>query len=779
MFMKWLPWKYVVRRVARARGFIDPISVLSRLHSFAEPSEVTAPVELLRAGVVFHARGLMNAGAIQHNRDWIWPFWVERQFDPNDEAFLPRAFSITHVNLTHRNWTAVGIPGCDHLPIVDPRGLLTPYWDGWSIDGWIFQNDGGRLIPSRERAVRQELKINDGLSVNTRCSHGGMELVSSAEVVKNECGESTVCQRWQAESDRLAWLLVSVRPYNPEGVSFVHDIQLNDDSRGWKIGEHGQVQFSESADQHFTSDYKHGDASAFVWNDGAKSVHCSVGMATAAAAFKLEPGVAREITLSIPLDEKENRHWMGHATPKKSRLALTGKQNHECAVQAWNEELDGTSKLSVPNEKFCFLHDAALRTVVLHCPGEVYPGPYTYKRFWVRDTAFILNAALCCGLHRRATDAIPHLLERQDRKGYFHSQDGEWDANGQALWLLERYLRITHKQLPHDWVPVIQQAVDWIRGKRVEDSQSPAVGLLPAGFSAEHLGPNDFYFWDDFWSVAGLNAAGRLLRRKNDVLYEDRCELTASELSEAIEESLRRTDYMRSTFAYPAAPERRMDAGAIGSVVASYPLQLVAPDDDRFQGTIDFLMESCMVGGGFFQDMIHSGINPYLTLHMAQAMMRAGDGRSFELINAIAKLASETGQWPEAIHPKTFGGCMGDGQHVWAAAEWLLAVRSMFVREEGDSLVIGSGIPAHWHYANERLAYGPTWTPWGKLELTIQFESETAEVSWKASWHTTAPKVRVAIPCFCEMDVDMSEVAGSVTVQSNHTCAPEPVSHER
>ena len=62
MFIKWLPWKYVVRRVARARGFVDPISVLARLHSFAEPSEVAAPVELLRAGVVFHARGLMNAG---------------------------------------------------------------------------------------------------------------------------------------------------------------------------------------------------------------------------------------------------------------------------------------------------------------------------------------------------------------------------------------------------------------------------------------------------------------------------------------------------------------------------------------------------------------------------------------------------------------------------------------------------------------------------------------------------------------------------------------------
>lgn len=46
------------------------------------PSEVAAPVELLRAGLVFQARPLLNARTIQTHLDWIWPFWVQRQFDP-------------------------------------------------------------------------------------------------------------------------------------------------------------------------------------------------------------------------------------------------------------------------------------------------------------------------------------------------------------------------------------------------------------------------------------------------------------------------------------------------------------------------------------------------------------------------------------------------------------------------------------------------------------------------------------------------------------------------
>ena len=91
-----LPWRKIIARMARSHGFVDPVNILSRLEKFAQPSEIAEPIELLRAGAEFHARGLMNTKAIQHNLDWIWPYWVHSQFNPKDKAFLPRAFSITH-----------------------------------------------------------------------------------------------------------------------------------------------------------------------------------------------------------------------------------------------------------------------------------------------------------------------------------------------------------------------------------------------------------------------------------------------------------------------------------------------------------------------------------------------------------------------------------------------------------------------------------------------------------------------------------------------------------
>jgi hypothetical protein len=63
---------------------------------------------------------------------------------------------------------------------------------------------------------------------------------------------------------------------------------------------------------------------------------------------------------------------------------------------------------------------------------------------------------------------------------------------------------------------------------------------------------------------------------------------------------------------------------------------------------------------------------------------------------------------------------MGDGQHGWAAAEWLMMMRNLFVREEGDSLIIGSGIFPEWIASGREMAFGPTLIPGGQLTVAIR-----------------------------------------------------------
>lgn len=726
MRWNWLLWKFLLRRAARAHGFLDPVALLGRLQRFAQPSEVHEPVELLRAGVVFHARGLINARVIQHNLDWIWPYWIERQFDPYDVAFLPRAFSITHVNLTHRNWTALGVPSCPALPIVDPKGLVTPFLDGWSLDAWVLGGDGEALYPSRAESSSQRLELEGGLTIATESRGHGLHLLGELTVTDQD-GIPTLHARYTGYVERGGILAVALRPYNPEGISFLHRVAVTESRDRWLIEGRPVVYFSEPMERHSASDYRHGDVATHL---GAQldtaSVDCDIGLASAAALFALPTGAPRGVNVSIPLAER----------------AQAGE------ALSWLDVLAGCARLEIPQAKHRFLYEAALRTLVLHSVDDVYPGPYTYKRFWFRDAAFIINALLACGLTNRAERALARFPPRQNpATGYFHSQEGEWDSNGQVLWTLLRYSEMTGRTLPELWLRSVRKGARWIIRKRLpEDRGERHDGLLPAGFSAEHLGPNDYYYWDDFWGVAGLQAAATLCEAAGQADEAERFGAEAKALERAIARSLERDEQRLGRPAMPASPYRRLDPGAVGSLAVGYPLQACAADDGRLLGTVEHLLKKCMVNGGFFQDMVHSGINAYLTLHIAQVLLRAGDARCVSLLDAVADLATSTGQWPEAIHPRTLGGCMGDGQHVWAAAEWVMMIRNSFVREEGARLVLAGGLPRRWLDSGERLAFGPAPTRFGTVRVTVgpMDEERRIPVCWDAQWRVRPEAIVVA-----------------------------------
>lgn len=701
---------------------------MARLRSFAQPSEVGEPIELLRAGIVFHARGLINSKVIQNNLDWVWPYWVERQFDPRDDAFIPRSFSVSHINLTHRNWTAIGLPDCDALPIVDPRGLLTPLYDGWSLDGWIIDDQGRVLLPSSAADSRQQQELDPGPRIVTTTCAGDLALISRAEV-ELENGAPVCRLHLTASAGSRAWLVLALRPQNPEGVSFIHKVQLSDDRRRWTVDNDHTVRFGIPAERHHTSDYRGGDVFGHLLDrDERTGMTCNVGMATAAALFPVDAGNEAHITASIPLPGAD-------AGPARSKT--------------WTDARAGACALDCPDPLYRFLFDAAVTSLILHSPDDVYPGPYTYKRFWFRDAAFIINALLSLGLHDRAERALARFPARQTALGYFRSQEGEWDANGEVLWIFDRFRRMTGRPIPDQWLGAAYRGARWIMRKRLDrDTDTMHAGLLPAGFSAEHLGPNDYYYWDDFWGIAGLRAAAALFEERDQPAAE-RFTRDADDFAAALDRSLSYCAKRLGRPGMPASPYRRLDAGAIGSLAAGYPLQLYRADDRRLLDCVEFLMSNCFLDGAFFQDMVHSGVNAYLTLHVSQVLLRAGDPRYLDLMDTIADLATPTGQWPEAIHPRTRGGCMGDGHHVWAAAEWVLMIRHCFLREEDDRLVLCAGIPGRWLKCGGSVCFGPAPTGFGTVSVTVDPQTHgRVRVAWTAQWQDGAPPIDVRLPGF-------------------------------
>ncbi len=784
MILRSKPVRFLITRVARAYGFLDPVALLASLRGFAQPSEVAEPIELLRAGMLFHARGLVNTKAIQNNLDWVWPYWVERQFNPEDPSFIPRAFSFSHINLTHRNWTAVGVPDVPFYPIVDPRGLVTPLFDGWSLDFWFVPEHGPVLLPSKLAEVRQELRFNDTLEVRTIAASEDpaveVTLESIVTLALDDRGEPQCRIRVAAKGAAGGEIAVAVRPYNPEGVSFVKKIEVLDSSRGWRVNEVNEIFFDRPPAKNLLSTYARGDVLLQLGEAAStSSVTCPVSMATAVALFPRTGVDEAACEIRVPIyDELE---------PKRRPAFET--------TVSWGDAMAPLARLRVGHEAVQRLYDLAAANLVLHAPREVYPGPYTYKRFWFRDAVFVLNALLSLGGVERTRRALAEFAPRQRHDGYFLSQEGEWDSNGEALWFYHRFASLTGETLPDEWLRAVAKGARWIQRKRLPgDSGKPEAGLLPAGFSAEHLGPNDFYYWDDFWAVGGLQAAAELLQRTDGEAAREFAR-EAEEFLATIRRSFPSGPQRRFPGAIPASPHRRMDSGAVGSLVADYPLQLFAPGDPGIVKTADYLCSHHEQSGGFFQNMIHSGINAYLTLHLAQVRLRAGEvAAAWALMDAVVGLASPTGQWPEAIHPQTFGGCMGDGQHIWAAAEWLMLMRNLFVREEqsnplgyfdggsqgngdiesnpmgysvqeggarggggtGAGLVIGAGVKPGWWRATEgpgAVEFGPTLTPHGAVTVSFVGDASGGRLHIDGAWRGEPPRREVRVPGCVPFDV--------------------------
>jgi len=741
--LRFFPWKLIVRHAARAYGVSDPALWMARIRQFSQPSEVQEPIELLRAGLHFHARGLINTKAIQHNMDWVWPYWVERQFDPADNSFVPRAFSFSHINLTHRNWTAVGLPELGIYPIVDPRGLVTPLHDGWSLDFWLTDATGQQLLPSRahEDDVDQCIPPGPDLAVQTTLWEADLQLRQRVEVVVED-NLPVLKISIHAGCPAGGTLAVAIRPYNPEGVQFIDRVEELPDRKGWLVNGTTQVICDQKADRIAMSHYDRGDLFHHLRKgddrDGqeAASEVCDQGMATAASLYDF-PGNEMHLTVRVPLDKE---------LKELSQVYLFRPE------ATWSSATSTCSELSIPDLRIQKLYRTAVRTLILLSVGDVVPGPYTYRRFWFRDACLMMNPLMTMGLLDRCRRMIDQLPVRQQRSGYFRSQDGEWDSNGQVLWMLNRFRKLSNQPLPRAVYATLDSAVRWLDQKRVYSMKlSRHNGLLPAGFSAEHLGPNDHYYWDDFWAEAGLCAAAEIWADAGEAKKSEYAKRTAEEFRSAIERSLEMSPEARASGGIPASPYRRMDSGAVGSLVADYPLQLVPADDERIMATVNTMLKKHFHRGGFFQDVIHSGINAYLTLDIAQTLLRSGDERWRDLVDAVADLASPTGQWPEAIHPRTLGGCMGDGQHGWAAAEWVMMIRNCFVREEPDRLVVGSGLFREWFDHDEELLYGPTLTPWGKVRVRILQPKSAPTVVIESDWHRAAPQIDVCIPGFIAM----------------------------
>src|SRR3989338_4166393 len=112
-----------------------------------------------------------------------------------------------------------------------------------------------------------------------------------------------------ASVDHDAWLAVSLRPFNPEGVSEIEHIGILEKEMAWEINKKQRLYFSERPDGQYLSNYRAGDVYQKInrmradlkIQPGPLEMECKAAMATAAAVFQISKGRRRTVEIQIPL----------------------------------------------------------------------------------------------------------------------------------------------------------------------------------------------------------------------------------------------------------------------------------------------------------------------------------------------------------------------------------------------------------------------------------------------------------------------------------------------
>lgn len=715
----------------------DVGGLISGAGRLVNPHRAALPLENLPLASRIMASGLWNYSFFQYYPGIVGPRWVEQQYDPESSSFIPRAGSLLSVNLTLRNWMGVRGFHARNFALIDTVGALGPVVGYYSIEFGLRIGSRIYLASRGEINITQTLRKDTPVPM-TIFKRDGVDVRWT--VSGSNSNDDLILSRLQynCPANQDISLLLSIRPFQPEGAALIHRMIYR------HRGDHGLVDINgineiymvQAPDSVSSGNLLDGDAYFNTPHSGKGDIEeqCSFGVSTMTMHFDLKSRqgefafIARTYERELVsnkdaravdhiLRSMSNKRRLSGTHLPKPRLVKKRKAGHthlirkikniethnlfssnqnlqiedravkqsiRRSIRRWQKTIAGGAGFRSGND----IWDQAARVykgfaLTLQTGNEVTPGIFTYRLFWFRDAAYMLSALAGWNYLDQTRRVLETYPSRQDRNGFFRSQEGEWDSNGQAIWALTQYAKLSGDlEFLKRMLPSIESGARWIIRKRRKGLHKK---IMPAGWSAEHLGPADYYYWDNLWSLAGLRETAHAYDKlgKPDAVAHWRAQY-----------ALYRQDILdiskpdrNANGILSAAPDRIPDAGVIGNICALYPLQLDIFHSDLMRDTIAYLRNDHFRKNLFYQTIIHSGYNVYLSLQVAQALLRMGYARDARrILRTALKKRQDLWTYPEAIHPRTGGGVMGDGFHGWAFAEMLLLLRAFVLYDENDRL---------------------------------------------------------------------------------------------
>ena len=621
-------------------------------------------------------------------------------------------------------WTPFGTADGVHCALMNEDGMVEVDQGSFSLEPMLWVE--GRLFTWADVTPRQEL-LQEWIAVpSVIWETDDWRLGIQAEATPG--GVSRVRYHLENRTGRqlFARLYVLVRPFQVTppwqsfrglgGVSLIHDLAWRDAAllvNGTTLIVPASGAGAIAAARFGALSFDQGLMAARLASGAlpaAAQIHDPFGFATGAIEFELSPE-AHQIV------ERAVNCMPAPAVRSSDEPAFDWSARVPAAQWTGNGWLADAAHAALT---------ATAHILVTRSGPALQPGPRRYTRSWIRDGAMMSAALLRMGRaqevrefirwyapHQRADGFVPCCVDREGTDWLV-----EHDSHGELLALIADYHRFTGDDafLEECW-KYIDKAVACIESLLGPD------GLLPISVSHEgYLAQPVHSYWDDFWALRGLRDAVDLAHAAGRETSAQSWAALSARLAGSLFASIETTRAQRKLDFVPGSIEWA-DFDPTATANAIYLLDV---PDGLDRQAVDHTFDKYLADwrGRRSGAVAWTNYTPY-EIRIIGALVRLGRrDAALELLRFFLsdRRPRPWNQWPEiAWRDRKAPAHVGDLPHTWIAAEYVLAVRSLFAyeRDADRSLVLAAGLASEWiDGAGVQVNAMPT--PYGTLSYSLR-----------------------------------------------------------
>lgn len=676
--------------------------------------------------------------------------WQPFSFSSSPEAFWhavaarePRGYFPRWLDRIQSLWTPVGTPEGQPGALMNEDGMVEPLPGSFSIEPFVSVN--GRLFTRADCSPQQSLTEDWMPLPQVTWSHAAwsLRILSSAAAPGSVSAEMILTNL--SGSPVQAVLYAAIRPFQVTppwqkfgalgGISPVHSIVLTD----------GVIRVNDSVTLTAEGEPEFG---AMTAAEGILPAILAAGRIPENAAAEDESGeVSGVMAWRFTLPPGGTRRVVWHCG--EAALSL------EHSANRWREKL-AANRLSASEGGMEVVHSAltaAAHVLLTRCGPALQPGPRRYTRSWIRDGTVMAAALLRMGCEREVREFISWYAPHQRADGFVpclvDATGPDWlvehDSHGQFLSLITDHFRLVRDAA---FTSALWQRVE-LAADYMARTMEPD-GLMPVSVSHEgYLSQPVHSFWDDFWALRGLLDAAWLADALGHAATAELMRSTAERVSRGLRQAIAATRQEHALAWIPASVEwADFDpVASAGAVIARDNLEEL--DHAALHRTFDqFMSDWRRKRSG---DLEWSNYTAY-EVRIIGALVRLGRrDEALELLHFLIRDQRPRAwqQWPEITwRDPLWPGHIGDVPHSWIAAEFLLAVHSLFAWESVDraELILAAGLDAAW-LSGDGVRVNALPVSTGELSYTLrQLADDALEMHIPATLQVPTGGLRVRPP---------------------------------